>query len=168
MAAGRIFGNLSGGQINSALQRTGSNYQLPGNPYDQAPYAGNPVNLSADPSFQNDLRRQAAQSNGMLARAEKLDGGGMSGGAGGMMGGMAGVAGAMGGGGGDMAPPQTAYPRYASTDPYFEPESIRGQRHQQEGIKKMGALIGAIGSFYTGNVGGMASSASALRGGGKG
>lgn len=85
------FGNLSSGQVNSALGKTGSRYQV------GQPYAGNPTQYQ----MTNDDRRAIAEQNGNLARANATNGGlNMGGGQGGGGGGMGGMIGGMMGGGG--------------------------------------------------------------------
>lgn len=86
------FGNLSSGQVNDALGKTGSKYQV------GQPYAGNPTKFQ----LSNEDRMRMAKENGNWDRANAtnggLDMGGAQGGGGGGMGGMLG--GMMGGGGG--------------------------------------------------------------------
>lgn len=92
--------------VNKALQMTGSNYQVPAA---VSGVGGNPLNGSTDAAFQNDLRRQIAENNGMKARAEAADSGkAPAGGGGGIMSALTGMAGGggMGGGGGGAPPPQ--------------------------------------------------------------
>ncbi len=153
MAWGNIFGNVNQGQLQSALARSnpygGGAQTIGGGAWEAGqPLVQNPTQLS-----DNDVRRAIAASKGSQAAG--------AGGGGGMASGIMGAMGAMGGGGGGGSPPpQTAYPRYASTDPYFEPEELRGKRHQQEGIQKIGMLLSMFG-------GGMGGAAGAMGGLGK-
>lgn len=150
---------------NTIRQASGiAGYQLPDEVHQLAapasapapePYAGNPTALSA-----NDARRAWAQASGMQAQAEKMErvpGGSAAASPGPMA---------------QIADRQftpavdtsAAAPGTAAAQALMTPEE-RGQQNQANAMNKLGSIIGAVGSFYSGDMMGAANSVRGLTGG---
>lgn len=162
MAWGNIFGNVTGGQIQGALNRV--------NPYGLGggqPLTQNPMQVNVS---DNDIRRAIAASNGMQQRAEAVENvpGGMLGkaakGGGGWMGMANGALSALSAAGQQPAALQRNYNQQQPIGgPYSQSRDI-GDENQKKAFSKLGSLIGAVGSFYTGNYPGMAAGIKGLSG----
>lgn len=116
------------------------------------PYAGNPYALTDD-----EQRRALAEANGMRAQAEKVEhelGGSMAA----APGPMTQIAQQQ------YAPPPVPAPTGPAAEAQMSPEE-RGKQNQQEAIGKIGSALGAIGSFYSGDMMGAANSIRGMTGG---
>lgn len=164
------FGGLSADDLNMALQKTGSNYRAPAT-VQQGWQPGQALVQNPTQINDNAIRHTIAENNGMKARAEATSGGASfgkgGGGGGGKGGGFMGIAqsamGMLGGGGGGGNGGQ-AMPQPTSNNPYSQARDPAAE-NQQKGMNRVGALLGAVGSFYTGNYAGMAGSINGLRSG---
>ncbi len=128
------WGNIFGNVSQDQLQSALTR----ANPYGAETIGGGPWS-AGQPLVQNPQQVQSA-----IAKSK----------GGGMLGQVMGGAGALGGGGQQPAPPQGSY---------AQPRDI-GDENQKKAFGKLGSLIGAVGSFYTGNYGGMANSIKGLSG----
>jgi hypothetical protein len=111
------------------------------------PYAGNPYALTDD-----EQRRALAEANGMRAQAEKVEhepGGSLAAAPGPMT---------------QIAQQQTSGAQPTSANPTPEEQ---GKQNQQAMIGKLGSALGAVGSFYSGDMMGAISGVQGMMGDGK-